>query len=380
LATITTNFDIPKVTLKTLSGTITGDLVDGVGKNLRSTVGRNSTNNKADVELIQRLLNAASTVIDPAVYSGKVDGIYGPKTASAIAAYQRIRVGAVDGAISPGRVTIRHLALDARWGSVQKELTIGGNEGIDLDIQPLPPGITQDAQELARAKRAFGLLDTVIAMARRAVRTLTASRTNDAAGIRALALVDKHFRSSSSIIRLTEMGKITLASRAIEIFQSVDYSATQKKLRIRTNGDFLGVHVLAVGPVTDYIAESEKGGYWIPDEKICLGPLMENLKTDTMFAAAVLHEIIHTIGAVPSGIASARQAPEGRPVMEDLYPSAPEYMTVSAYRKLEVPSPYELFAHEATAGTEELKKRHRSPHAQALLTSSPEIGPAGIVH
>jgi peptidoglycan hydrolase-like protein with peptidoglycan-binding domain len=331
LATITTTFDIPKVNLKTLSGTITGDLVDGVGKNLCSTVGRNSTNNKADVVLIQRLLNAASTVIDSAVYSGKVDGIYGPKTASAIAAYQRIRVGAVDGMISPGRVTIRHLALDARWGSTPKELTIGGNEAIDLDIQPLPPGVTQDAQELARAKRAFGLLDTVIAMARRAVRTLTASRTTDAAGIRALALVDKHFRSSFAALRLTEMGNTSLTSKAIEIFQSVDYASTQRKLRVITNGDFLGVHVLVVGSVTKYIAESEKGGYWIPDERIYLGPLMENLKTDTMFAAAILHEIIHTIGAVPYGKSSARAAPPGRPVMLDLYPIAPEYRASTAY-------------------------------------------------
>jgi peptidoglycan hydrolase-like protein with peptidoglycan-binding domain len=390
-------FDIPKLTLKTLNGTITGDLVDLVADRMKSGVGIGASNLRNDVALIQQLLTLASAVMGPHVFPGQVDGIYGPLTAKAINAYQRARLGKADGVINPKRVTIRHLALDARWGSgpaVSADLFLNvGNghqpkaasESMKLEIQPLPPGITQDALESARALRAYKLLGMVVSMCAEAIRVINIAsanaekfkRTNE--GAMAVGLFKKHFEPSSGIGRLFGSTAFMQLAKILDIFRSASYSATARQSNPTKNGDFVGVHEFTVGPATDYVAEATKGGYWIPDDKIALGPLMDNMVEDSMFAATLLHEIIHTIGSPQNeDIPMYKTPPKSRPVMGDLYPSSPLYAGASSNQRAQAASFYEAFALECFAGTDTLKNRHSTSVAKNEFSRPPTVLKGGI--
>jgi len=75
---------------------------------LRGSVGYRGENDRDDVKCIQSLLNIYNETNGSRVPLA-VDGLVGPKTIEAIAAFQKKKVGFVDQRIDPGNVTIRAL-------------------------------------------------------------------------------------------------------------------------------------------------------------------------------------------------------------------------------------------------------------------------------
>ncbi len=88
-------------------------------KLLAGSVGRQETNNRNDVELIQRLLNNAADKSRFEIAAPLVpDGLFGGKTAEAIAAYQAQALGVADpdGAADPDGRTVRALCAEVESG------------------------------------------------------------------------------------------------------------------------------------------------------------------------------------------------------------------------------------------------------------------------
>lgn len=83
---------------------------------LKVSVGPGKPNLKADVLLVQKLLNAAGSALQTEPL--KLDGIFGPKTAADILAYQALVLGMrrPNGVVDPGERTIRSLMRGEREG------------------------------------------------------------------------------------------------------------------------------------------------------------------------------------------------------------------------------------------------------------------------
>jgi peptidoglycan hydrolase-like protein with peptidoglycan-binding domain len=72
-------------------------------KGISASVGKNGVNRKVDVDVVQKLLK------DRGLYSGKVDGICGPKSIGAIQAFQKKFMHHPDGLVEPGGMTWKKL-------------------------------------------------------------------------------------------------------------------------------------------------------------------------------------------------------------------------------------------------------------------------------
>jgi peptidoglycan L-alanyl-D-glutamate endopeptidase CwlK len=70
---------------------------------LHHSVGRNGTNERADVVTVQELLHEAG------LYPKHPDGIVGPKTINAIVSFQQRYLSLPDGVVEPGKLTFRKL-------------------------------------------------------------------------------------------------------------------------------------------------------------------------------------------------------------------------------------------------------------------------------
>ena len=90
----------------------------GTGQTITGSVGKNGTNNEADVRVVQELLNGKGASLD-------VDGKIGGQTIGAIESFQRSLGMSADGLVEPGRNTWK--GLIGSGGSVSSGGSNGGN-------------------------------------------------------------------------------------------------------------------------------------------------------------------------------------------------------------------------------------------------------------
>jgi hypothetical protein len=72
---------------------------------IQRSVGLGGANQRSDVQLVQKLLNAVPQANGGPMPQLAVDGLYGPKTSGAIRRFQTANVGLADGRMDPGRKT-----------------------------------------------------------------------------------------------------------------------------------------------------------------------------------------------------------------------------------------------------------------------------------
>jgi hypothetical protein len=389
-----TGFIIPILEARTLSGKITGELIDLTSGKFKSAVGIKCSNDSNDVAIVQQLLRHASIALGSSVDPGRADGIYGQKTAAAIKEYQLLRFKTFDGVISPGKSTIRQLAMDGKRGS---GMTLGmqpdrGSFGGAAAAAPLSKelkvftGAELLDAEKKWSKKAYDSLDNVISMANQALYVITCATNSSDRYVKAAArsLLMKHFTADSVF---SSYGSVSTHIHYIsDIFRSVIFDANRRKKLDTANGNFLGVEKIIRPdengmPSDKYIAETRNGGYFLtPEDPITLGPYFDNFTNDHMIAGTILHELIHFIGRPLSTIKPDKEIlPKNRLFMgDDLYPKDADYNGASTNRRISVPSPYELFAMEARAGTSLVKLRYDSPNALKALARDPQIDPSGF--
>jgi peptidoglycan hydrolase-like protein with peptidoglycan-binding domain len=74
-----------------------------------STSAIQAVNDRADVKTVQGLLNVVPVEAGGPDPKLDVDGRVGPKTISAISAFQQCQFGFQDGLVEPGKITLRRL-------------------------------------------------------------------------------------------------------------------------------------------------------------------------------------------------------------------------------------------------------------------------------
>lgn len=98
-------------------------------KNIIGSVGRGGRNHPAsDVMTVQYLLNCVPVAQGGPARELAVDGLVGPKTVTAIEAFQRRLGGFADGRVDPGGQTLR--ALQARDPYPEQPLSATGAKGV----------------------------------------------------------------------------------------------------------------------------------------------------------------------------------------------------------------------------------------------------------
>ena len=91
---------------------------------IQGSVGLGGANKRADVLLVQRLVNAVPTAKGGPMPALAVDGAIGPKTVAAISRFQKVNLGFGDGRIDPGKRTEQALlALLAALGALANLLS-----------------------------------------------------------------------------------------------------------------------------------------------------------------------------------------------------------------------------------------------------------------
>jgi hypothetical protein len=109
---------------------------------ITASVGVGGTNRKADVILIQTLLNGVPLLKGGPTPLLKVDGACGPKTCNAISRFQKVQFGSSDGRIDPGYQTIQSLVqLLTALGILAQLIAAAISNGGTAPSGPLPPGV-----------------------------------------------------------------------------------------------------------------------------------------------------------------------------------------------------------------------------------------------
>lgn len=349
----------------------------------KASVGNTGPNKKADVRLIQTMLNSAARGAGIPIAPLAVDGICGPLTQAAIKAYQLFRFDYSDGHIDPGQATIRWLAMDAKAGTIGGEplpiLAPKAQSGVrmgfaggapqavgapgdpsDPDWDPwaggtLPEPIKANTKEDLRANRAFQTIPAARHAAAIAIKVLdlaVAYIRESAAGPvpvnveqkkRAFALVVKHFCSKA---QGNDSASILAASGVIrQVFVNVCGHLIQRAKFWDRRGYFIGIDQLENGETA--IMEAKPGGVWLRDPRIWCGPLLDSkVPHPEGWAETIVHECAHYVGP-------ARDSKTG--AIEDLYANDPNYADAHTNRRSWVATPYGLLAGEATYGTKGIK-------------------------
>ena len=124
---------------------------------LKVSVGPGKPNLKADVLLVQKLLNASGAGVQNEPL--KLDGQFGPKTAADILAYQALVLGIrrPDGVVDPGERTVRSLLRGA-----QQSLSAGRAAAV--------AGLIRGGENLARPSHVKAFIDFALPAARKVKR------------------------------------------------------------------------------------------------------------------------------------------------------------------------------------------------------------------
>jgi hypothetical protein len=283
------------------------------------SVGRNARNDDADVEVVQRLLNAVPTLKGGANPMLQIDGWCGPATIAAISRFQVVQLkGFSDGNIQPGHSTIKLLNA--------KATEAGARAVPDADPDPA----TQARQDARQA--------SIWGMAGRAAISGVigfVNRTGGVAGFDPIVetALASHFHITSATPR-------TEALRLLNIIRS-NFNGTLVELsggqhfrsvwRREMHADFAGARI------------KEAPGYTpLPPRRICWSPLFHPRRPPKpgyewvglgfgplCRAAMVLHEPIHFVD---------RQA------NFDTYEWGPDYTALTANRAAHNASSYPSFA------------------------------------
>jgi hypothetical protein len=349
----------------------------------KASVGKGCANSIKDVALIQQLLTCATYAIGQTYSPGKIDGLLGPKTINSINQYQRLRSKVIDGRIDPGHQCIRNLVCDAHWGlTTPRGRTLLSsqssfaalNGSLFMGLFDLSQLFGPNSAELARSSKGFSLLPLVVGMAKKSLEVCSKIQISFASADEK-ALLRKHFSPRNLSATAADSEILTQLPRITLVYAAVMLEAIRRSKKPETNGDLVGQDKLELqdgSTETTFLAETEPGGIYYNNPKIFLGPPIEKLSSEA-FAVCILHEICHAVGqpkGAPFGVKIA--LPD---ISSDLYMKDRASTSASVAARTQAPTPYEMFAIEATYGTAKAKF-HTDVDRQ--MDRTPTIGPLGV--
>lgn len=358
------------VRARTPTGCVICELpIEGTLSTIQKSVGLGGRNLSPDVRTVQRLLNGVpATAGGPSIPLAE-DGLVGPKTISAITAYQKRQLGWGDGRVDPDGPTLRRLQAD------NGEMTQGGGSpsGDGMGGQNRPgsaPRVNaqvrartpQEAARIARAvaqiprvrealNRALLRVDEAQHFAQHAGDTslLPATRTM---GEGAWLVFCKHYRLGFTQYTqgISAIDKVRNVLRSMKTIFARGTSVT--------GGAVWGAAIYDARPAPrnhpNWIAYAYIGG-WHLGGRVDSGTREDSIyfcdgmdpKEDDMFLLTSVHELAHFVGDKPGG---------ALPIVDQGYTDQPAYNQLGHWQRLTNADTYANFVGDFFLGTLRLEE------------------------